>query len=231
MLLLIRKIKRTFFANKQFHNYLLYALGEMVLVVIGILIALQINNCNSEKQQQEKLGNYLQIVAKNIASDLESVHAIRSERERAYEASVRWLNLPDRDGALSLPEVVFASRVHHLASALHHFNANTSGYEALKSSGTFNQMEGRDIESLLYDYYDTVSRIVFEERDHNEYVRLLGLQMLTKWPADLKGWEFTTPEVLTGDRFQSLQSVYQEMLSGSSTLALLGTPQSIAARL
>ncbi len=42
MLLLIRKIKRAFFANKQFKNYLLYALGEMVLVVIGILIALQI---------------------------------------------------------------------------------------------------------------------------------------------------------------------------------------------
>ena len=74
MLLLIRKIKRAFFANKQFKNYLLYALGEMVLVVIGILIALQINNSNSEKQQREKLGNYLQIIAKNIDSDLESVH-------------------------------------------------------------------------------------------------------------------------------------------------------------
>ncbi len=227
MLLLIRKMKRTFFANKQFHNYLLYAIGEMVLVVIGILIALQINNWNSENQQREKLGNYLEIVAKNIASDLESVNAIRSERESAWEDSVRWINLSDRDGSLSVAEIAFSNQVHIQASALHNFNANTSGYEALKSSGTLYQIEGRDIESLLYDYYDTVSRIVLEERDHNEYVRLLSLQVLAKWPAELDEWELRSPEFLTGDRLQSLQAIYQEILSGTSTKTLYRTPQSV----
>lgn len=228
MLLLIRKMKRLLFANKQFHNYLLYALGEMVLVVLGILIALQINNWNSEKQQREKLWNYLEIIAKNMDSDLALVQAIRSEREHACESSVRWLQLGDRDASLSVPEVAFASRTYGEASALHHFNANTSGYEALKSSGTLSQMEGSDIESLLYDYYDTVSQIMLKEGDHNEGVRLLWQQVLANWPEELDAWEFTDPEALTGDRFQSLEPAYQELLGGFSMTALFGTAQSVS---
>jgi hypothetical protein len=228
MLLLIRKIKRLLFTNKQFHNYLLYALGEMVLVILGILIALQINNWNNEKQQREKLRNYLEIIAKNIAGDLESIHEIRMERERAFEASVRLIQLSDMDDNLSIPEVTFASQVHTLVSALHHFNANTSGYEALKSSGTLNQVAGSDIESLLYEYYDTVNRIVLHERDYNENVRLRVSQMLAEWPEDLDSWEFANPKALTVDRFESLEPAYMKLLNGASADALVWAPQYIA---
>jgi hypothetical protein len=228
MLLLIRRIKRRLFANQQFRNYLLYELGEMVLVVLGILIALQINNWNTQKQQREKLRNYLEIIAKNIGSDLASIHEIRTERERAYEASVQFTQMADRDGILSIPEVTFASRAYALASAMHHFNANTSGHEALKSSGTLNQVAGSDIESLLYDYYDTISRIVLHERDYNEYVRLLLSQVLVEWPAELDEWEFSNPKALTTERFRSLEPAYVEVLSGASAGALFWAPQSFA---
>ena len=90
MLLILRKMKRSYFANKQFHNYLLYALGEMVLVVIGILIALQIHNWNNAKVEQETLDSYLRTIARNIGGDLVAVGTIRSERENAFELSVRW---------------------------------------------------------------------------------------------------------------------------------------------
>ncbi len=96
MLLMLRKMKRGYFANKQFRNYLLYALGEMVLVVIGILIALQIDNWNDEKIEQETLDSYLRTIAGNIGGDLVAVGAIRSERENAYELSLRWTNFDSR---------------------------------------------------------------------------------------------------------------------------------------
>ena len=41
-----RKIRRDLLANSQFFKYLKYAIGEILLVVIGILIALQVNNWN-----------------------------------------------------------------------------------------------------------------------------------------------------------------------------------------
>ncbi|WMN11063.1 DUF6090 family protein [Marivirga salinae] len=38
--------------NKNAKNYILYVVGEILLVVIGILITLQTNNWNSGKQQR-----------------------------------------------------------------------------------------------------------------------------------------------------------------------------------
>ena len=66
MLHFFRKIRRDLLANSQFFKYLKYAIGEIVLVVIGILIALQINNWNEEnKAIKQEI-----ILLKNIKKDI-----------------------------------------------------------------------------------------------------------------------------------------------------------------
>jgi len=44
MIKIFRKVRQKLLAENKFSQYLIYAIGEIVLVVIGILIALQINN-------------------------------------------------------------------------------------------------------------------------------------------------------------------------------------------
>lgn len=51
MLALLRNIRRSLLSSGSTRKYLLYAIGEIALVVIGILIALQINNWNEERKQ------------------------------------------------------------------------------------------------------------------------------------------------------------------------------------
>jgi hypothetical protein len=80
MILLLRKLKQTLFDNGQFRKYLVYALGEMLLVIIGILIALQIDNWNADKQKEASLQSYLGSIARNISNDLAEVESIRSKR-------------------------------------------------------------------------------------------------------------------------------------------------------
>jgi hypothetical protein len=84
MLLVMRKLKQSYFNNNEFRKYLLYALGEMALVVIGILIALQIDNWNAENVQQETLKNYLRTISRNIDSDLVSLDEIRAQRIKPF---------------------------------------------------------------------------------------------------------------------------------------------------
>ena len=48
---IFRKIRQKFIEEKKIKNYTLYAIGEILLVVIGILIALQINSVNQERQR------------------------------------------------------------------------------------------------------------------------------------------------------------------------------------
>ena len=125
--------------------------------------------------------------------------------------------------------MTFASRVLSQASQAHTFDVNSSGFEALKSSGNLDQMQGRNVETLPYDYYDTAARIANSERGHDEYSRLLWLQILAKWPDDLERWEMANPQVLTDDRFQTLQPIYRQILRGRSTKELSGNPQSVGA--
>jgi hypothetical protein len=66
MIKFFRKIRQNMIKENRVSKYILYALGEILLVVIGILIALNINNNNELKQQRVKELNYL----KNIKTDL-----------------------------------------------------------------------------------------------------------------------------------------------------------------
>ena len=67
MIKFFRHIRRRLLSESKFNNYLLYGLGEIILVVIGILIALQINNWNERKKEKTKEAELLtQVLEKNV---------------------------------------------------------------------------------------------------------------------------------------------------------------------
>lgn len=68
MLQFFRKIRQNLLAEGKTGKYIKYALGEIVLVVIGILIALQINNWNEKRKQTNKE----QIVLNQLLSDFQA---------------------------------------------------------------------------------------------------------------------------------------------------------------
>ncbi|MBO3115440.1 hypothetical protein J4050_01695 [Winogradskyella sp. DF17] len=57
MIKFFRKIRYTLLNENKTGKYIKYAIGEIILVVIGILIALQINNWNQSRKEakQEQL--------------------------------------------------------------------------------------------------------------------------------------------------------------------------------
>ncbi|MDF0708702.1 DUF6090 family protein [Flagellimonas okinawensis] len=69
MIKFFRKIRHRLLVENKFSKYLIYAFGEIILVVIGILIALQINNWNEERKNSQLEKNYLL----SISTDLENL--------------------------------------------------------------------------------------------------------------------------------------------------------------
>ncbi len=59
MILLFRKIRKKMADDNRPLKYMRYAIGEIVLVVIGILIALQINNWNEENKRKAIAKSFL----------------------------------------------------------------------------------------------------------------------------------------------------------------------------
>ena len=69
MIKFFRKIRQKLLSENKFSKYLIYALGEIVLVVIGILIALQINNWNEAKKNQVVLNTYKERLIRQFKQD------------------------------------------------------------------------------------------------------------------------------------------------------------------
>jgi len=72
MINFFRRIRRKLIHDSQFFKYLKYAIGEIILVVVGILIALQFNNWNEEKKQKEKEIINLIALKNDLENDLNS---------------------------------------------------------------------------------------------------------------------------------------------------------------
>ena len=69
MLKLFRNIRHRFLQEKRFSKYLLYAVGEIILIVIGIMIALQLNNWNEERKINQKEKKLLWELVANLKTN------------------------------------------------------------------------------------------------------------------------------------------------------------------
>ena len=70
MIKFFRKIRQTLLTQNKVSQYLFYAIGEITLVVIGILIALYINNANEKRINKEKITNILKEIQVDLVTDI-----------------------------------------------------------------------------------------------------------------------------------------------------------------
>jgi len=90
MIKLFRNIRKKLAAENRFMAYSRYAVGEIVLVVIGILIALQINNWNENRKNLKTERNYLQSLLQDLKKD--SISHINGWVKR-YQGKMDGLNI------------------------------------------------------------------------------------------------------------------------------------------
>ena len=92
--------------ENKFSKYLLYAIGEIVLVVIGILIALQINNLNEEKRIHNKQEKYLVLIRREMSNNLKSLEKEQNRIAKSIESDRTILELTRNDRKLdSISEI------------------------------------------------------------------------------------------------------------------------------
>ena len=76
MLRFFRQIRQRLLTENRFSKYLLYAVGEILLVVIGILIALQVDNWNNERNNDEKVRSILSDIMDELVLNIEKTNNI-----------------------------------------------------------------------------------------------------------------------------------------------------------
>ncbi|MEM1337138.1 MAG: DUF6090 family protein [Bacteroidota bacterium] len=82
-----RRIRQKLLSKSKFSNYLLYALGEIILVVLGILLALQINTWSTEKSNRAREQLYLRDYLTDLERNLSELDRVITKSNRTLSAT------------------------------------------------------------------------------------------------------------------------------------------------
>ena len=85
MIKFFRKIRQNLLSEGKTGKYLKYAFGEIILVVIGILIALQINNWNENKSNITQAKKHLETIKLNLQDDIIQAEKLLSETQTTID--------------------------------------------------------------------------------------------------------------------------------------------------
>ncbi len=165
MLRFFRRIRRKLMEGGNLKSYLFYTIGEIALLVVGILIALQINNWNEERKSSEKE----QIILKDLYKDLESNALILQDDIRQAKQMIHQIefiirhfenNLTYSDSlATYLPSMAWTYQLTLVSSA----------FESLKSSG-FDVIQSNELKLQIIKLFD------HEYNSVSQWVNILSVE-------------------------------------------------------
>lgn len=204
MLLFLKKIRRQIIADNKLGKYLLYALGEICLVVIGILIALQIDNWNTERVLKEDARKSYENLKRQVTEDqneLAEMKAVNTYLTEAFEYANKIIVAHDQNKTDSLALITMG------LSQYSDFHRSGSIYETLVNSGDLKLLKNEEITNALQQLEATYI-FINKLEDMN-----WGL-IINELSPELKGViNYTTREVIKPDKLYAveLQNIFYEV--------------------
>ncbi len=195
MIRFFRQIRQRLLTDNKFSKYLLYAVGEILLVGIGILIALQIDNWNEERKRAGNERKLLQQIEQDLVESREAFdHFLFTNKiflkSGQYILNHLNANLPVSDSLLFWIE---------LSKSQNDFHPVDTGYQAMLNSGT-SELQNDSLRVALSYYFEQILPMVKTRND-----KLLAIQ-----------WNHLDPFIITNfkeERILSPESEYYNQLA------------------
>jgi hypothetical protein len=180
MIKFFRKIRYNLLSEKRTGKYLKYALGEIVLVMIGILLALQVNNWNELKKQSNNELQLLNKLKNDISKDINRL---------------KWLDslytINEANGKLGIELFYKAQTVKEIDSVnsltsgqWHDLQINNSTYNEMLSNGSLYTMKNKELQGLITEFYLRVEI----DRGHVSQINNGQIQMIYHNPGLYKNF-------------------------------------------
>ena len=208
MINFFRKIRFDLMEKNKTGKYLKYAIGEIVLVVIGILIALQINNWNQENKDHKLGEDYLLRIHRDLVQDTISFRRIIAHNNHLRE-EIKGLLVTLYNGVDNIEQVQNMSTIYDKALD-QVFSPNDNTYKGMISSGALGLVQNLELKEEivnLYSEYDQTRAllsgigewmisIATTETNETDFIKF------GNGVSDI----FTTPEMLNENDFSFLNN-------------------------
>jgi len=166
-------------------KYLKYAIGEILLVVIGILIALQINNWNSERKDRDKEALLLKQIHRDFKSNKVQLDSIMILNRRMESSLMIFLSTLIQTPDERILDTM--SKYGDDISALKTFNASNGAVETLIYSSSFELIKSDTLRNLLVSWKDVYN----DYKEEEDY--LYTFQTQTLIPFTRKYFDYIDP--------------------------------------
>jgi len=131
-------------------NYIAYAIGEIGLVVIGILIAVALNNWNEKEQEKKELNNILVTISENLKNDILEIDKILGFHENTEPLYDKILS-----GSITKKDYLDAEdiRLHFLILGYPEISFDKRGFNLLSAYNSNNDTTQDTLAAHIADFY------------------------------------------------------------------------------
>jgi hypothetical protein len=153
MIKFFRNIRQKLVSEGNTGKYLKYAIGEIILVVIGILIALQINNWNENRKSAIQENLYLKRLLSENKEDINTFKNNISDLEKGIE-SIEKLSLALNSAKINDSVLVTATNDFFRYGSIYPiFSSSTSTFDDLSSTGNLKDIKNTLLRDELVKHY------------------------------------------------------------------------------
>ncbi|WP_242130585.1 DUF6090 family protein [Aestuariivivens marinum] len=148
MIKFFRNIRKALLNEGKTTKYLKYAIGEIILVMIGILLAIQVNNWNEKRIQSISLEKALRQVMNDLMQD--EIYLKHYE-----DTDARRIEYLEALSKRNYHNIMLDSILYNLDHYIYMYKSDNA-YSTLKSSGLFSVIKNDSLKSNLTSYYEQI---------------------------------------------------------------------------
>lgn len=170
---IFNKVRQNLLAQNRITKYLLYAAGEIILVVIGILIALQINNWNEDRKARVNEELYLNRLISENQQDITTFSEQIEFLQKGAE-SVELFSDALKDELASDSSVVAAAQNYYAYGSISPvFTSSRSTFDDLSSTGNLQVISNKSLRELLVRHYAEIDQTKERLQINNDWALAL----------------------------------------------------------
>jgi hypothetical protein len=137
-------------SQTSFRWFFSYAIGELLLVIVGILIALQLNSWNTERLEKNRTQEYVQALVQDLKQDMEMLVPILQEMDNVQ---ARIAGLSEYMQGRPFEDIRNIDLFYFMREPFYRpFSWNRSSFDRLSQSGALQSMKNRSLANKISSY-------------------------------------------------------------------------------
>lgn len=190
------KVGREAGTSASIKRYFFYAFGEIILVVIGILIALQINNWNIRNTNQQVLIKSFEQLLQSLETDIKDLDRVIETHTAAWNSVESYLNLLFSQNDFS-GELLWELRKTTIVAE---YKPRLSSFEAVKLNG-LELIENPHLIDQLFLVYEEATNDYKIQEDNIKHILRTYVEPFIAENTKVKGGSFKNYELANYEKF------------------------------